>query len=117
MDEALANCAVAHALAYLAAIRDRHVGAALGGAALRGMLGVPLPARGDDPMRVINSLADAGRTGTVASQGPRYFGFVVGGSIPAATAADWLVAAWDQMRRCSSCRRSRRSSSRSSPTG
>src|SRR4051794_27282025 len=96
MDRALADCAVAHALAYLATIRDRAVGATLGGDALREMLGGPLPARGDDPIRVIDSLAAAGRTGSVASQGPRYFGFVVGGSIPAATAADWLVAAWDQ---------------------
>ena len=45
---------------------------------------------------MIDTIAAAGRTGTVASQGPRYFGFVDGGSIPAAIAADWLVAAWDQ---------------------
>src|SRR4051812_34118857 len=96
MDRALADCAVAHAFSYLAGIRDRTVGAALGGDALREMLGAPLLAEGDDPIRVIDELAAAGRFGTVASQGPRYFGFVVGGSIPAATAADWLVSAWDQ---------------------
>ena len=96
MNESLANCAVSHALAYLATIRERTVRATLGGDELRDMLGGPLPARGEDPIRVIDMLAEAGRTGTVASQGPRYFGFVVGGSIPAAIAADWLVSAWDQ---------------------
>ena len=35
-------------------------------------------------------------SGPMATQGPRYFGFVVGGSFPVATAADWLVSAWDQ---------------------
>ena len=96
MDESLANRAVAHALAYLATMRERTVRATLDGDELREMLGGPLPARGQDPIDVIDMLAEAGRAGTVASQGPRYFGFVVGGSIPAAIAADWLVAAWDQ---------------------
>ena len=45
---------------------------------------------------VVDRIADGGRRGTIASQGPRFFGFVVGGSVPAATAADWLVSAWDQ---------------------
>ena len=45
---------------------------------------------------MIDDLARAGQNGTTASQGPRYFGFVTGGSLPVATAADWLVSAWDQ---------------------
>jgi glutamate/tyrosine decarboxylase-like PLP-dependent enzyme len=45
---------------------------------------------------VVAGLARAAEPGLVANGGGRYFGFVVGGSIPAALAADWLTAAWDQ---------------------
>lgn len=93
---ALLKRASEHAVAYLDTIADRHVGALATGDDLRAMLGVALPDRGDDESAVIDALAKAGATGTVATQGPRYFGFVVGGSVPAATAADWLVSAWDQ---------------------
>ncbi len=94
--EALANRAVTHACDYLAGIHERTVRATLSGDELREMLGGPLPVAGEDPIGVIDKLATAGRAGTVASQGPRYFGFVTGGSTPAAMAADWLVSAWDQ---------------------
>lgn len=88
--------ATRHAHEYLDTIGDRVVCATTDGPALRRLLGSPLAAAGEDPMVCIDRLAQAARDGTVATQGPRYFGFVVGGSLPAATAADWLVSAWDQ---------------------
>lgn len=59
-------------------------------------LGGPLPEEPQDPLAVIEHLATAADPGLVASPGPRYFGFVTGGSVPAAVAAEWLTAAWDQ---------------------
>jgi glutamate/tyrosine decarboxylase-like PLP-dependent enzyme len=56
----------------------------------------PLPDGPDDPERVIALLDEAGSPATMASAGPRFFGFVVGGSHPVAVAANWLAAAWDQ---------------------
>jgi glutamate/tyrosine decarboxylase-like PLP-dependent enzyme len=60
------------------------------------VLGGPLREAGDDPLAALDSLAHGADRGIVATAGPRYFGFVVGGSLPAALAADWLVSAWDQ---------------------
>jgi glutamate/tyrosine decarboxylase-like PLP-dependent enzyme len=63
------------------------LGAALGGA---------LPEQGADPLEVVEQLARDAEAGVVASAGGRYFGFVIGGSVPAALAADWLTSTWDQ---------------------
>ena len=56
----------------------------------------PLPEHSTDPEKVMALLADHGSPGTVASAGRRYFGFVTGGTLPAALGANVLAAAWDQ---------------------
>ena len=63
---------------------------------LRKALGGPLP---DGPIpaeQVIDELAAGAEPGLVAMGSGRYFGFVIGGALPAALAADWLTSAWDQ---------------------
>jgi len=84
------------ARAFLDSLPHRPVGARTDLPSLRAALGGPLPATGTDPAAVIEHLAAAAEPGLVASAGPRYFGFVIGGSLPAALAADWLATAWDQ---------------------
>jgi glutamate/tyrosine decarboxylase-like PLP-dependent enzyme len=83
-------------LEYLAGVADRHVGSRAVASDLVPQLGGPLPESGTDPTTVIEELAAAAEPGLVASAGPRYFGFVIGGALPAAAAADWLTTAWDQ---------------------
>jgi len=80
------------AAAWLEGLPERPVRAAGDPAGLRG----PLPERGDEPVAVLDALAAAAEPGLVASAGPRYFGFVTGGALPAALGADWLTSAWDQ---------------------
>jgi len=78
---------------FLSTVPMRPVGVPEGAAVLAGG---PLPDDGEDPARVIAGMAETAEAGLVASNGPRYFGFVTGGSLPAALAADWLTSAWDQ---------------------
>ena len=85
---------------FLAGVDERPVGRPVDLLALRAAMdagsGGKTPSHGVDPVSVIEDLARSADPGIVASAGPRYFGFVVGGSQPAALAADWLTSAWDQ---------------------
>jgi glutamate/tyrosine decarboxylase-like PLP-dependent enzyme len=92
LDAELLQRTLRHAETYLAGLEERHVGAAGDPDALR----VELTDDGVPAVQVIDELVAAAEPGLIASAGPRYFGFVTGGALPAALAADWLAAAWDQ---------------------
>lgn len=57
----------------------------------------PLPERGEEPMEVLALMDRLGREGTVASAAGRYFGYVIGGALPAASGARAMLSAWDQI--------------------
>jgi glutamate/tyrosine decarboxylase-like PLP-dependent enzyme len=84
------------ALEFLESLPERPVGRPVNYAGLLAKMGGALPAEGEDALQVIENLVEAATPGLVATPGPRYFGFVVGGAHPAGLAADWLAAAWDQ---------------------
>src|SRR5262245_42860624 len=94
--DALLDLAQARARAYAAAIGARRVypdGDALAGLAA---FDEPLPDAPGEPFETIRLLDAAGGPATTATTGGRYFGFVIGGSLPVAMAADWIASAWDQ---------------------
>jgi glutamate/tyrosine decarboxylase-like PLP-dependent enzyme len=84
------------AAAYRATVRDHPVGIPVDPDVVRARFGGPLPAGPTSPRDVIDALVAAATPGLVATVGPRYFGFVIGGALPAATAADIVAAGWDQ---------------------
>jgi glutamate/tyrosine decarboxylase-like PLP-dependent enzyme len=88
--------ALAIARAYVASRGDRPVWPETTLHELRAALGGPLPADPVDPADVVDALARAAEPGLVTTTGPRYFGFVTGGALPATVGVEWLTAVWDQ---------------------
>jgi glutamate/tyrosine decarboxylase-like PLP-dependent enzyme len=84
------------AVEHLEAVPSRHAGPTASHADLRAALGGSLPDEGEPALEVIEALVRGAGPGLTASPGPRYFGFVTGGALPAALAADWLASTWDQ---------------------
>ena len=84
------------AAGWLQSLDRRPVGESATVDELRSRLGGPLPRGPVDPLVVVEDLARAAEPGLVAIPSGRYFGFVIGGGLPAAVAADWLTSVWDQ---------------------
>ncbi len=85
-----------HAIAFRRALPSRLQRPQRDYAAMRDMFRAPLPETGTDGMSVIDELVRLSQPGLSAMAGPRFFGWVIGGSLPVGVAADWLTSAWGQ---------------------
>lgn len=92
----LLEVAAAHASRYLATIGSRRVGPSAADLASLPELGGVLGQEGQDPKAVLDLLDRVGSPATMAVMGSRFFGGVIGGSLPVTVAAHWLADAWDQ---------------------
>ncbi|TMG81454.1 MAG: aminotransferase class V-fold PLP-dependent enzyme, partial [Betaproteobacteria bacterium] len=81
---------------YLESLDERSVAPASDAIDALAAFDVPLQNEAIDPAKVLAQLDSIGSPATMAVAGPRFFGYVVGGALPASVAANWLAAAWDQ---------------------
>jgi len=92
----LLGSTLTHALNYIESLDKMPVSATASLSDLRKRLNRPLTDKGIDATRVIDELVDDVKGGLLGTTGGRFFGWVVGGSVPASLAADWLTSTWDQ---------------------
>jgi glutamate/tyrosine decarboxylase-like PLP-dependent enzyme len=88
--------AAAHADEWLSSVSTRDVGPKTTADELLAAFAAPLPDGPTDPAQVVDLLARLAEPGLMAIASGRFFGWVMGGTLPAALGADWLVSAWDQ---------------------
>jgi len=92
----LLNRTAAHAADFLESLDERPLEPAASVDELREALGGTLPDGPTDAAAVLDELVASADAGTVGIPSGRYFGFVIGGALPAALAADWMTSTWDQ---------------------
>ncbi|MEP7736191.1 pyridoxal-dependent decarboxylase [Nocardioides sp. 31GB23] len=95
-DDEVLHRALAHARAWRAGAPEHPVGPSAGVEEMLATFGGPLPEQGSDPAAVVDELGVGAVPGLLNIQSGRFFGWVMGGTLPAALGADWLVSAWDQ---------------------
>jgi glutamate/tyrosine decarboxylase-like PLP-dependent enzyme len=96
LSDEVMKLAADHARRYAQEVSQRRVAPSEAAVAALADLHEPFPTSPSDPSAVIARLDQIGSPATVATTGGRYFGFVNGGMVPAALAANWLAAAWNQ---------------------
>src|SRR5688500_3664798 len=92
----LLTAATERSVRYLKSLETRRVSPSNDAIAGLARFDVPLQNDAIDAKAVLAQLDDIGSPATMAMAGPRFFGFVIGGSLPAALAANWFASAWDQ---------------------
>lgn len=92
----LLNETAERAIRYLESLPERRVAPSKEAVEALASFRVPFPAEPISAGSLLKQLDEIGSPATMAMPGPRFFGFVIGGALPATVAASWLATAWDQ---------------------